>query len=423
MKPVLKTLPNGLRVLVIPEPSALTATTLVLVGTGSLYENAKENGLSHFLEHVYFKGTETFKTAKDVAEQFEQIGAVTNAFTAPEYTGYFAKGLPQHVPTFLSVLGDMYQNATFPEIEIDKERGVIIEEINMYEDQPQQKVAETLLALMYGDQPAGRTITGPKANIARFTRTDLLAYKHKHYHPENTIVVVAGAVDAQVVYKEARAIFGALVPTRRSKKPKTRITRSGPACTVVHKAFDQAHIALGFHTVPFGHKDTYALSLLATLLGRGLSSRLAQVLREELGAAYYTSAGNDLAGDHGMFEIVAGIDISRINQILAAIAGVLRDVRTTLVCDRELKKAVEYTVGLQRMGLESSDDIAGFYGIQYMLKGSAQSPADLEKQYRSVTAADIRRVARKVFVGSNTSLAVIGPFTPSDISLAPFRTL
>lgn len=423
MKPILKTLANGVRVLVIPQPAALTATALVLVGTGSVYESKDENGLSHFLEHMCFKGTDTLPNAKVIAESFERIGAISNAFTSSEYTGYYAKGGPGNIPTFLEVLSDIYLNSTLPDAEIQKERGVIIEEINMYEDQPAQKVGEALLRLMYGDQPAGWNIAGTKENVLRFTRDDFVQYKSKHYHADNTVVVISGAVDAKTVYQQIQKLFDSLEQSKTTKKQKVRVEKTCLKLDVIHKALDQAHIAIGFHALPFGHKDRIAVSLLATILGRGLSSRLAQVLREELGAAYYVGAGNDTHREYGLFEISAGIDKSRITEIFERIAALLIDIKTTLVPPDELHKAVEYSLGMQRLGLESSDDLAGFYAVQLMMGQDLKTPADLERQYRAVTSADIRRVARTLFTTLNTSIAVIGPYEPKDIDTRAFISL
>jgi predicted Zn-dependent peptidase len=421
MKPILKTLPNGLRVLLVPQPTALTATALILVGTGSLYEKKEENGLSHFLEHMCFKGTQMLPTAKMIGESFERIGAIPNAFTSPQYTGYFAKGSPSHVPIFLKLLSDIYLHSTFPEAEIQKERGVIIEEINMYEDMPQQKAAETLMKLMYGDQPAGWSIAGTKENVSGFTRQDFVDYKAKHYHADNTVVVVSGAIDPKKTFAAVATLFNALDRSSAKKKKKTIIIKQEVQHALIHKPIDQAHIVIGFHSIPFGHKDAYALSLLATILGRGLSSRLSQTLREELGAAYYVSAGNDAYTDHGVFEITAGIDKSRITEIFTRIVSILTDLKTTTVADDELDKALEYTLGIQRMGLESSDDIAGFYGAQLSMNKTPKTPLEIEKLYRAVTAADIRRIARKIL--TSPSIAVVGPYTPSDIDTSPFLSL
>lgn len=422
-KPILKTLPNGVRVLMIPQVGALTATALVLVGTGSLYESKTENGLSHFLEHMMFKGTERFPTTKDIVENFERIGAISNAFTSNEFTGYYAKGGPHNISIFLDILSDIYFNSTLPDVEIDKERGVIIEEINMYEDMPQQKVAETLLSLMYGDQPAGWSIAGTKDTVARFTRNDFLTYKATHYHADNTLIVVSGDIDTALTYKEVKRLFGGLSSSRSAKKQKIHTKSDGLKLAVVYKPFEQAHIAMGFYGIPFTHSDARIASLLATILGRGLSSRLSQRLREELGAAYYVGASNETYGDYGLFEITAGIDKRRINEIFSHIASMLTELKEILVSDAELHKAVEFTLGMHRLGLESSDDLAGFYATQVMMSDTIKTPTDLDKIYRAMTAHDLRRVARKLFKEHALAIAVVGPYEARDIDTSPFLAL
>ncbi len=418
MKPKLTTFPNGLRLLVVPEVAAATATVLVLVGTGSKYETKSENGISHFLEHLYFKGTTKLPTSRDITERFDRIGAICNAFTSTEYTGYYAKGAPKHIPTFIKILSDIYLNSTFPEAEITKEKGVVIEEINMYDDMPQHKAEEFLMRLMYGDQPAGWPISGSRENVRGFTRDDVVRYQHTHYHATNTVVVVSGAVEPTVVKKMIKEYFGTISTNKDTRKKSVAIARNGLQHTVMYKAIDQAHLCIGFHSVPIAHKDTAVVTLLATILGRGMSSRLFQSLREDLGLAYYVSASHDPYTDHGLFEIMAGIDKDKVALTLDTIATILNDMKATLVSDAELSKAQEYTLGTARLGLESSDEIAGFYGIQLLLKGSYKTLADLTREYKQVTPADIRRVARTIFTRANTSVAMVGPTTLDDSAFA-----
>jgi predicted Zn-dependent peptidase len=423
MKPTLITLPNGVRLLVIAQPAAATATVLVLVGTGSKYETKSENGLSHFLEHMCFKGTTNLPTAKDVVESFDRIGAISNAFTSTEYTGYYAKGGPNNVKTFLTVLSDIYLHSTFPEIEIEKEKGVIIEEINMYEDMPQQKVGEALTALLYGDQPAGWPIIGSKENVKAFTRQDFVDYKAKHYHAENTIIVVSGAVTMKEIKPLVVKAFGSLNTARATTKKKVSISKESLKCTIVEKKSDQAHIAIGFHSIPFGHADAPVIGLLTTLLGRGMSSRLSLALREEMGVAYYVGASQESHTDHGVFEIMAGIDKDRVTAVFERIATILTSIKEVEVSAQELTKAREYTLGIARLGLESSDDIAGFYAVQLLMKKTLKMPATIAREYQAVTPRDIKRLARKILTPQNMSIAIVGPFTKEDIDLKPFLNL
>lgn len=416
MKIIQKKLPNGLRIVLAPQADAATATVLVLVGTGSKYENKKENGLSHFLEHMMFKGTTIRPDARSISEAFDNLGAVSNAFTAHEYTGYYAKGNPKHVDTFIDILGDIYLHSTFPEKEIEKEKGVIIEEINMYEDMPQHKVWDTLFALMYGDQPVAWPISGSKENVLSFSRKDFLAYQQKHYAAENTVIVIAGAFDTATVQKNIKTAFAQMNIAAERKAKKVQDRQGEAQAALFHKKTDQAHIALAFRSIPANHPDAAAVSLLGTILGGGMSSRLFLHLREELGAAYYVRAEQDPFIDHGVFSITAGIDKNRLKEIVKSIVGILNEIKTTLVSKEELNKVKEYTLGMMRLGLESSDSIAGFYGSQVLLKGEYKTPEQLTKEYMKVSAEDIQRVAKKLFVSKGANLAIVGPFEEGEVS-------
>ncbi len=423
MKPKITTLANGVRVLVIPQPTAATATVLILVATGSLYESKAENGLSHFLEHLYFKGTDKLKTSREIMERFDRIGAIANAFTSTEYTGYYAKGSPKHVQTFITILNDIYQHSTFPVVEIEKEKGVVIEEINMYQDMPQQKVGEELMKLMFGDQPAGWPVIGSKETVRSFTRDDVIRYQQSQYYGANTVVVVSGDVDSVAIKKSVEDSFGSIKNALPVSKKKVRVEKKALKFNIVKKASDQAHIAIGFHSVPLGHADAVTASLLGTILGRGMSSRLFQILREEMGVAYYVGAGQEPSTGHGIFEISAGVDKNKTQIVLDRIASILTEIRKTFVSDAELSKAIEYSLGVARLGLESSDDIAGFFGVQLLLKGSYKTLAELAREYRAVTPKDIRRMAQKVFTATNTSIAIVGPFDTKDIKTDAFLAL
>jgi predicted Zn-dependent peptidase len=424
MKIIEKKLSSGLRIVMAPQADAATATVLLLVGTGSKYETKKENGLSHFLEHMYFKGTELRPSARIISEDLDNLGAVSNAFTSHEYTGYYAKGNPKHVATFIDILSDIYLHSTFPEKEIMKEKGVIIEEINMYEDMPQYKVGEQLFALLYGDQPAGWSVLGPKENINRFSRKDFLNYQKEHYTAANTVVVVAGAFDAVTVQKDIKAAFAAISTATVAKGRKKVVDKqSQPQSVLFKKATDQAHMIVGFRSLPIDHPDSAALSLLSTILGGGMSSRLFLQLREEMGAAYYVRAEQESFIDHGILSIAAGIDKDRFAEILSSIITILQEIKTTLVSAEELHKVKEYTLGMMRLGLESSDSIAGFYGSQILLKGTYKTPEQLTKEYMKVTAADIQRVAKKIFIKKNANLSVIGPFEKEMITTTALQDL
>lgn len=422
-RPKITTLQNGLRLLVVNQPSSLTATALVLVGVGSKYETKIQNGLSHFLEHMCFKGTVNLPTSKDVVESFDRVGAITNAFTSGEYTGYYAKGNPKNIKLFLKVLGDIYLNSTLPEIEIEREKGVIVEELNMYEDLPQAKVSETLNALIYGDQPAGWSVGGTKENVRAFKRSDFLTYKDKHYHAANTVVVVSGPFETKELLDQVRQSFDAAPGAIKNKKKKTVVKKIEFKSEIIHKDSDQAHLALGFNAFALGQPEARIANLLATVLGGGMSSRLFQLLREEMGVAYYTGASQDSHTDHGLFEITAGIDKSRVNEVLTKIAVILKDLKENLIPAEELNKALQYRLGTMRLGLESSDDLAGFYGVQLLLQDSFKDYSTIASEYKSITPSDLRKVARKIFQPENSALVLLGPFEKNQIDFKPFLSL
>lgn len=423
MKIIEKKLPNGLRIVMMPQPDAPTATVLILVGTGSKYETKKESGLSHFLEHMYFKGTTLRPSARSISEALDRLGAVSNAFTSQEYTGYYAKGNPKHVNMFVDILSDIYLHSTFPEKEIEKEKGVIVEEINMYEDMPHHKIWDLLFALMYGDQPAGWSVAGTKENVVGFSRKDFLRYQKEHYTASNTIIAVSGAFDAQDILNVVKKSFKVISNGKTKSKKKIIDKQTASQAKVFNKTTDQAHIAIAFRSIPLQHPDAAAVSLLATILGGGMSSRLFLELREELGAAYYVRAEQDSFTDHGMFSITAGIDKTRLAEIVEHVVEVLNTIKTTLVPAEELEKVKEFSLGMMRLGLESSDSIAGFYGTQLLLKGSYKTPEQLTKEYMKVTAQDIQRVANKIFVAEHANIAVVGPFEKQKIDTALLKNL
>jgi predicted Zn-dependent peptidase len=416
MKILQKKLSTGLRLLMAPQPDAATVTVLVLVGTGSKYETKKESGLSHFLEHMYFKGTTLRPTARILSEELDNLGAVSNAFTGHEYTGYYVKGNPKHTALFVDVLSDIYLNSTFPEKEIEKEKGVVIEEINMYEDMPQHKVWDQLFTTMFGDQPVGWPIAGTKEHVKSFSRKDFIKYQTQHYAAGNTVIAVAGAFDAKLVEQTIKKSFAAISKETPKAKKKVNDKQTAPQSVLFRKTTDQAHMALAFRSVPINHPDGPAMGLLGTILGGGMSSRLFLQLREELGAAYYVRAEHDPFTDHGVFSVAAGIDKSRFAEITAAIIAILKEIKEVPVPKAELDKVKEYTLGMMRLGLESSDSIAGYYGTQLLLKGSVKTAEQITKEYMAVTAADIQRVAKKLFVAKNATLSVVGPFEEGIVS-------
>ncbi|HVO28909.1 MAG TPA: pitrilysin family protein [Candidatus Paceibacterota bacterium] len=416
MKPPKKlTLPNGLRVVFVPQPSSLAASVIILVEAGSEYETKPVNGVSHFLEHLMFKGTARRPKAGMIAEEFASLGAQTNAFTGQEYTGYWAKAEARKLPKILELVSDLYLNPIFDPDEIEKERGVIVEEINMYEDTPASRVHEIFNSLLYGDQPAGWDVSGEKEVIRKLAKDDFLEYRNARYVAPGTVVIVAGKFDEKRTLAAIREYFGGLARRKAGAKPKTKEQQSAPQARVKFKESGQSHLVLGFRAFDLFDRRRHALHVLADVLGGGMSSRLFRRVREELGAAYYIDADADLSLDHGTLAISAGVDHGKIDVVIKAILAECRRLRDELVPGAELQRMKDHMVGGIVLGLETSDALASYYGSQEILAKKLLPPEKLVDTIRRISAAEVRNVARAVFADRRLNLAVIGPYRNAEM--------
>lgn len=409
-KPKKTTFKNGLRVVTVPMKDNPTVTVLVLVGTGSDYEDKKVNGISHFLEHMCFKGTIARPTAQLISHELDALGSQYNAFTDHEMTGYYAKADSKHFKKIFEIISDVYLHSTFPKVEIEKEKGVIVEEINMYEDMPHRNVQDIFQELLYGDQPAGRNIAGTRENVRAMKRDDFINYHKDHYVAGATTIVVAGQISTKEVLAEVKSHFKHIKSSKKIKKKKTKVSQAKPQVLIKYKESDQSHFVLGVRSFDVFNKSNPALSVLAGVLGMGMSSRLFIKLREEMGVAYYVRAHNDPALDHGAFQISAGVTNARAKEVIQEILKELQLLKTELLSDKELAKVKSFIVGNSKLSLESTDDVANFYGSQEVLKGEMKTIEEKAKFLSKVTAIDVRNMARKIFVDKNLNLAIIGPF-------------
>ena len=405
-----KVFKNGLRLVVLPMKDNPTVTVLVLVEAGSKYETKNVNGISHFLEHMCFKGTIKRLKAVDISKELDGLGSQYNAFTAQEYTGYYAKSDARHFKQIFDIVSDVYLNSTFPEAEMQREKGVIIEEINMYEDMPQRHVQDLFMKLLYGDQPSGWNIAGEKENVLNMKRDNFVVYKSQHYLPEATVIVVAGQVKEREVMSEVNKIFGNIKRGKKENKLKVKEAQSMPQVFVKFKETDQTHFVLGVRSHDFFSKKNAVLSVLGGILGGGMSSRLFVKLREEMGVGYYVRAYNDAYTDHGVFQISAGVDNKRIEEVIDAVISECRKLKKFKVTEEELNKVKECLIGNMKLSLESSDDIANFYGGQELLKKEIKRAQEKAKEIRKVTASQIQSLARDIFQNNKLNLALIGPF-------------
>jgi predicted Zn-dependent peptidase len=403
-------LENGLRVVTVPMKNNPTVTVFVLVEAGSKYENKKNNGISHFLEHMCFKGTKKRPNMSDISLELDSVGSHYNASTSQESTCYYAKAQYNHIDKLLDVVSDMYLNPLFDKKEIEKEKGVIIEEINMYEDLPQRKVEDVFNGLLYGDQPAGWNIAGPKENIRAMTREDFVDYRRQFYVPKATTVVVAGNINETKVLKDIKGIFSPVRGPGKGIKKKVIEKQAAPKISIFKKETDQTHLIFGVRTFDIHDRRNRVMKVLKGVLGGGMSSRLWQKLRDEMGVCYYVHVSHDALTDHGVFYISAGVDNKRVKEVIKVFISELNNLKTSLVSAKELKKVKQYLTGTIYLNLESSDDIAGFYGFQEIMNEKIKTPEDIKKEIESVTAEEVMALAKEIFTDAGLNLAIVGRF-------------
>jgi predicted Zn-dependent peptidase len=417
-KTVLK---NGLRIITVPQPDNMAATVLVMVEAGSKYEQREINGLSHFLEHMCFKGTTNRPTAMDIAGELDGLGAEYNAFTSHEWTGYFAKVEKNHAGKAIDLISDLYLNPTFDTAEIEKEKGVIIEELNMYEDMPQRKIGDIFMHLLYGDQPAGWDVGGEKDIIRKLTKDDFVKYRALHYLPEATIVVIAGAFDEAAALAQIERLFGAMPAGSKGGKLPVKESQDAPKVFLKFKESDQTHLMLGFRAFSMFDKRRFVLEVLSDILGGGMSSRLFQKVREELGAAYYVRAGVDLYTDHGYIAAGAGVEHSKLKLVITTIIEEFKRLTAEPVSEKELARAKSHLAGNLLLGLETSDALATYCGSQEILKKTITTPDEIVRSINAVTAAEIQSLAKELFTANALNLAMIGPHKDEVEYLALLR--
>lgn len=402
-------LPNGLRIITIPMPSFESATVMVMVGAGSRYEAHTNNGISHFLEHMAFKGTEKRPTPLAITSLIDGIGGESNAFTGKEITGYYIKSQATHVELSLDVLSDMLQHSLFDPTEIDKEKGVIIEEINMYEDTPMRKLGDIYEQLLYGDTPMGWDVAGTKEVIRGTKRDDFVNYMQSLYSADNMTVVIAGGVDTEKTEKLVEKYFGNMPKFNTIQAKKVKEAQKKPAMLLHPKKTEQTHIAIGVRTIPLEHEDRYALDVLAAVMGGGMSSRLFHEVREKRGLAYYVRTNSDNYTDAGTLVTSAGVDPNRADEAIKVILEQHEEMKKTgNITEEELTRAKELLKGHFVLDLEDSRSVASFYAHQEVLENKIEDPEDTLTRIDAVEMDDIERVTKKYVQEGTLNLAAIG---------------
>ncbi len=412
MEYALKKLKNGVRLLEVPVADARSVTVLILFAVGSRFEDRNINGLSHFLEHMFFKGTKNRPTAQSISEEVDSVGGEMNAFTSKEYTGYYIKAATQHGDLAVDVLSDMLNNSLFDQAEIDRERGVILEEVKMYEDQPMLFVGEIFEAKMFGDTPLGWQVIGLPKNISRVNREDFLNYKNRFYSADNMLVVLAGGTKS--LNKSVEQKFGEFKSYKSNRALKGTYNTEGKPYEVLVKKTEQTHLWVGFRGLAASDPDRFALRVISAILGGGMSSRLFLSVRERKGLAYYVRSNVELYTDTGYIAASAGVATEKLQDAMEAILLELKTIRDVKVEAKELNKAKEYLKGKMLLQVEQSDNLAELLGMQEILGQPILTPEEINKRISAVTADDVMRVAKKLFTQEHLRAAVISSKDPSD---------
>lgn len=410
-------LSNGFPVITINIPKHTTVTALILTRAGLYFENKKTNGHSHFLEHVCFKGSKKWSN-RELMHYLDNLGAETNAFTAEEFTGFYAKGAPQHVSNYLEAISDVFLNPLFPEDEIVKERGVIKGEYDMYEDQPMYQAQKLLSQTMFGDQPAGWQILGSKQNIGSMTSNDARSLHRKHYNPQNSLLLVAGPVNHKQVINQVEQLLGSAQQGKRITRKKVNDKQTDILIGVKKAESEQVHICIAFRGFPRCSEKRPIAQIIGALLGSGMSSRLYERIREQLGAGYYVSSNHISYVDHGYLEIRVGTESSRVSEVITAILKEIERLKFELVSENELEKVKNYLIGHSYMGLETSDSWAEFVGVQSILDGTVKTLEEKLEEITKVTANDIQKLARVVFVKNKMTVVAFGNTNKKDVEKA-----
>ena len=409
-----ETFKNGLRLVTKKLANTNSVTVLILTASGSRYETKKINGISHFLEHMFFKGAKKYKNAKEVSSAIDAVGGDFNAFTGKEYVGYYVKVASRHQNVAMDVLSDMLVHSKFDQKEIDKERGVILEEYNMYQDTPMYQVGWDFERLMYGDQPMGWDQVGTKELISSVMHDDFVKYKTALYTPDNIVISVVGNVDHDDVVKQTQKYFKFGNEKKAFEFEKLLPNNDKSRVHLHHKKTEQAHVVVGFPAYEEEHKDHYVEKVLSVILGGNMSSRMFLAVRESKGLAYYVQTSTDDYLDTGIISTRAGVDVKRAHLAVDAICEEYRKIRGEVVPDAELTKAKEYLKGKLVLRLEDSEEYAHLIGKYELLHGEKKTPEELMESIDKVTAADVARVSEDLFQDKNLRLAAIGPYDKKE---------
>ncbi len=396
-----KTLKNGVRIIIKQMEGLLSVTMGVLVGAGAAYETDKEDGISHFLEHMQFKGTPT-RTSFEISDAFDALGAQVNAFTGKDMTCYYAKATSDHAAEAFALLADLFLNSNFPAEEMEREKGVVLEEINMDEDTPEDLCLDLLSRTAFGNRGYGRNILGPAANVKAFTREDLIAYRGECYRPENTVISFAGNISVEEALSLCEQYFGNIESAPFTKREKAVVWTKGQAFK--KKPIEQAHLALGFPTVCRGSELCSAVQVMNTILGGGMSSRLFQRVREELGLAYSVYSYPSHYEETGMFTVYAGVNPQKATAAKDAILSVIEEFQKSGVKKEEFLRGREQAKSGSIFSQENTSSQMLIYGKQMLYKNEVY---DFEKRMAEISALTVENISEAISESLDISRAVL----------------
>lgn len=409
------TLPGGLTFIEAPLHDTEAVTILALVGVGSRYEKKAVSGISHFLEHLFFKGTKKRPSTLKLSKELDAMGARYNAFTGEEATGFYIQTAAKKFAKAWDILSDMLLNPLIPEGEVERERGVILEEMNLYYDTPQSYISDIAKRTIFGDTPLGRDVIGTRETIKSISRSDIVAYRNANYTSANMMVAVAGAPHARGDWRKAvEGALGradvALVPSFDALNPHWR----GPAVSITHKATDQTHMVLNVRTFPVSDPRFYALKLLSGILGGQMSSRLFIKIRERRGLAYYVSSEVDNFHDTGLFSISAGLRTSNVAEALKVMRREMTNMQTRPVTKEELRRVKDNLTGKMALSLEGSFAVAHYLAEEAFYRKDILQPEEMLERFQSVSASDILKLAEEIFRPEAVHVSMIGPLSEKD---------
>lgn len=403
-------LPNRLRLILVPNRKTQAVTVLALITAGSRYESQRVNGISHFLEHLVFKGTRKWPSALALMEVLDSVGGIYNAYTDKEYTGFFAKVNKRHLERAVEWIADLILNPLLREEDLEKEKKVIIEEIKMYLDTPVRYIHDLWELLLYRQQPLGWLILGSTENIEKIKKRDIIDYYFQHYSAEKIVLTVSGNFREKEILSLIKKYFSGLKKGKRKEIRKTKEKQKKPELLIHYKETDQTHFCLGVRAYDLFHKDRYAVELLAVILGGNMSSRLFTEVREKKGLAYYIQTSTGMYRDAGYLVTQTGVAHENLEKTVQIILENYQKIKNQGVPKKELKKAKDYLQGIFSLSLETSDAQANFFGRQEILTNKIETLEEKLQKIERITESDIQRVARDIFQRSKLNLAIIGPF-------------